>query len=170
MPFSRVKARVGAVVFCGGDVALIRRDRPSGSHYTLPGGNVETGEDMLGALRRELAEELHLEAGQATEPELCWIQDQMVTRPGPTPPPRKIHLIFRCHLSLGVRATLATIEYDEVPGGHEPGAIEWVNYRTTAELPLFPLVGGVLSALAHPEASAGNPWVAPITDATYTWI
>ncbi|WP_449061477.1 NUDIX hydrolase [Planomonospora algeriensis] len=171
VPFSRVKIRVGAVVFCGGDVALIRRDRPTGPHYTLPGGNVETGEDLLGALRRELAEELRLKAGQATEPKLCWIQDQMVTRPGPTPPPRKLHLIFRCHLFPGVRATLATVEYDEVPGGgHEPGAIEWVDYRTTAELPLFPLVGGVLSALPHPQAPVGNPWLAPITDATYTWV
>jgi ADP-ribose pyrophosphatase YjhB (NUDIX family) len=87
-PFSRVKIRVGALVFCGENVALIRRDRPAGSHYTPPGGNVEPGEDILDALRRELAEELHLSPGDATAPELCWVQDQMVTRPGPTTPPR----------------------------------------------------------------------------------
>ncbi|MEO3868280.1 hypothetical protein ABGB18_05555 [Nonomuraea sp. B12E4] len=38
-PFARVKIRTGALVFCGADVALIRRDRPAGSHDTPPGGN-----------------------------------------------------------------------------------------------------------------------------------
>lgn len=37
VPFSRIKIRTGALVFCGEDVALIRRDRPTGSHYTPPG-------------------------------------------------------------------------------------------------------------------------------------
>ncbi|MBG0819047.1 NUDIX hydrolase [Planomonospora sp. ID82291] len=169
--FSRVKIRTGALVFCGDDVALIRRDRPTGSHYTPPGGNVDTGEDMLDALRRELAEELRLDLDQATEPELCWIQDQMVTRPGPTPPPRKIHLIFRCRVSPEVRDTLATAEYDELPdGATELGVIEWIDYRKAAELALFPLIGGPLSALTSPDAPAGNPWLPPITDANYTWL
>jgi 8-oxo-dGTP diphosphatase len=52
VPFSRIKIRTGALVFCGEDVALIRRDRPTGSHYTPPGGNVEPGEDILDALAR----------------------------------------------------------------------------------------------------------------------
>ncbi|MFD0480397.1 NUDIX hydrolase [Nonomuraea thailandensis] len=103
-PYSCVKIRTGALVFCGEDVALIRRDRPTGSHYTVPGGNVHPGEDLLEALAREMAEELRLELTDATPPELCWIQDQMVTRPGPTPPPRKLHMIFRCHIAPEVRA------------------------------------------------------------------
>jgi 8-oxo-dGTP diphosphatase len=36
-PFSRIKIRTEALVFCRVDVALIRRDRPTGSHYTPPG-------------------------------------------------------------------------------------------------------------------------------------
>ncbi|MEV5560285.1 NUDIX hydrolase [Nonomuraea wenchangensis] len=60
-PFSRVKIRTGALVFCEHDVALIRRDRATGSHYTPPGGNVNPGEDLIAALRRELAEELRLD-------------------------------------------------------------------------------------------------------------
>lgn len=87
-PFSHVKICTGALVFCGEHLALIRRDRPAGSHYTPPGGNVRTGEHLIAALGRELAEELRLDLADATSPELCWIQDQMVTRPGPTPPPR----------------------------------------------------------------------------------
>jgi ADP-ribose pyrophosphatase YjhB (NUDIX family) len=170
VPFSRVKMRTGALVFCGDDVALIRRDRPTGSHYTPPGGNVETGEDLHDALRRELAEELHLDLADATTPELCWVQDQMVTRPGPTPPPRKLHLIFRCFITAEVRTRLATIEYDELPdGSSEPGIIEWVNYRNTAEIPLFPLIGVALAHLPTPYAAIGNPLLPAATDANYTW-
>lgn len=56
-PFSRIKIRTGELVFCGDDVALIRRDRADSTHYTPPGGNVEVGEDLGAALGRELAEE-----------------------------------------------------------------------------------------------------------------
>lgn len=171
VPFSKIKVRTGALVFCGDDVALIRRDRPAGTHYTPPGGNVEPGEDLLGALGRELAEELRLDLADATLPRLCWIQDQMVTRSGPTPPPRKLHLIFRCFITSAIRAQLATIEYDEQPdGGHEPGIIEWVSYRKAADIPLFPLIGQALAQLPSPDAPVGNPLLQPITDASYTWI
>ncbi|MFB4317737.1 NUDIX hydrolase [Actinomadura sp. 21ATH] len=64
-PFARIKIRVGALVFCGDEVALIRRDRPGSTHFSPPGGNVEHGEDLLAALRRELAEELDLAPSQA---------------------------------------------------------------------------------------------------------
>ncbi|MEV0622427.1 NUDIX domain-containing protein [Nonomuraea sp. NPDC050404] len=169
--FSRVKIRTGALVFCGDEVALIRRDRPSGSHYTPPGGNVNTGEDLLDALGRELAEELRLDLADATSPELCWVQDQMVTRPGPTPPPRKIHLIFRLHITPDVRAQLATVEHEELPDGTtEPGIIEWLNYKKAEALPLFPLIGAALSALATSHAHPGNPYLPTITDANYTWV
>ncbi|MEU1729264.1 NUDIX hydrolase [Nonomuraea sp. NPDC005692] len=170
LPFSRVAIRVGALVFCGDEVALIRRDRPSGSHYTPPGGGVHPGEDLLTALRRELTEELHLAPDDATQPELCWIQDQMVTRPGPTPSPRKLHLVFRCQVMPEVRASLATVEYDDLPDGSiELGIIEWVPYRQLQHLPLFPLIGAVVSALASPDAPTGNPYLPPITDDNYSW-
>ncbi|MFK0133556.1 NUDIX hydrolase [Streptomyces rubiginosohelvolus] len=90
--FARIKIRTGALVFCGDYVALIRRDRSGSTHYTPPGGNVEHGEDLDVALARELAEELDLDIDQAEGGALMWVVDQRVTRPGPTPPPRKLHL------------------------------------------------------------------------------
>jgi 8-oxo-dGTP diphosphatase len=170
-PFSEIKIRAGALVFCAEDVALIRRDRAIGSHYTPPGGNVEYAEDILDALARELAEELRLDLADATEPELCWIQDQMVSRPGPTPPPRKLHLIFRCFVTPEVRATLADVEYDDRPDGtQEPGIIEWVRYRELAGLPLFPLIGPAVAALASPQAPVVGTYLPRITDENYTWV
>lgn len=168
--FTLIKVRVAALVFCGDDVALIRHDRPAGSHYSPPGGNVEHGESLLRALRRELAEELRLSLDDATEPQLCWVQDQMVSRPGPTAPPRKLHMIFRCFVTSAIRATLATIEYDEQPdGSEETGIIEWVSYQKAASLPIFPLIGEVLARLRTPDADIGNPLLPEVNDHNYTW-
>lgn len=170
-PFSRIKVRTGAILFCGDDVALIRRDRPDSVHYTPPGGNVEPGEDFFTALRRELSEELALDTEQATAPELLWVVDQMVSRPGATPPPRKLHLLYRLHITPEVRASLATEEYDERPdGGHEVGHIEWIDYRKTAELPIFPPIGPALAALTSPHTPVTDAALPAITDENYVWV
>ncbi|MGW0032799.1 NUDIX domain-containing protein [Streptomyces sp. NPDC003314] len=67
IPFSRIKIRTGALVFCGDDVAFIRRDRAGSTHCTPPGGNVEHGEEFDTALARELSEEL----GRSGDPHVC---------------------------------------------------------------------------------------------------
>jgi 8-oxo-dGTP diphosphatase len=50
---------VGAVVFKGGEVLLVRRGQePARGSWSLPGGLVELGETMVAAIQRELAEEI----------------------------------------------------------------------------------------------------------------
>ncbi|MFJ6492024.1 NUDIX domain-containing protein [Streptomyces californicus] len=170
-PFSRIKIRTGALVFCGNDVALIRRDRAGSTHYTPPGGNVEHGEDLNAALARELAEELALDVDQAQGGDLVWVVDQRVTRPGLTPSPRKLHLIYRLYITPEVRFTLAEIELDELPdGSHETGIIEWIDYRKTAELPIFPPIGPALASLPDPRATVTDAALEAITDDNYTWV
>lgn len=169
-PFTRIKIRVAALVFCGDDVALIRRDRPHGAHYSTIGGNVEGPEPLPNALARELQEELGLDLGDATAPELLWVLDQRVSRPGPTPPPRKMHLIFRLHVTPVVRTKLRTEEHDELPGGSvDVGAIEWVDYRETDDLHIYPPVGHHLAALHTPRAAIADAALEAITDANFTW-
>ncbi len=52
---------VGAVVFRGEDVLLVRRGQePARDSWSLPGGLVELGETLEEAIRRELAEETGL--------------------------------------------------------------------------------------------------------------
>jgi 8-oxo-dGTP diphosphatase len=52
---------VGAVVFKGAEVLLVRRGQePARDSWSLPGGLVELGETLAAAIRRELAEETGL--------------------------------------------------------------------------------------------------------------
>ncbi|RPK88546.1 hypothetical protein EES47_13960 [Streptomyces sp. ADI98-12] len=170
-PFSRIKIRAGALVFCGDDVALIRRDRAESTHYAPPGGNVEPGEDLDAGLARELAEGLGLDKALAEGGDLLWVVDQRVTRPGPTPPPRKKHLVYRFHISPDVRAMLAEQELDELPdGSHEVGVTEWIDYCKTAELSIFPPIGPALAALAIPRAVVTDAALEAVTDENYTWV
>ncbi|MFC4008615.1 NUDIX hydrolase [Nonomuraea purpurea] len=171
VPFSRTKIRVGCLVFCEDEVVLIRRTRPSGDHYSIPGGNVSFGEDLIDALRRELGEELKLDLDRATWPQLCWVQDQMVSRPGPTAPPRKLHFVFRVHVDSGVRSGLATVEHDELPNGDvEEGEFIWVDYRSVSSLQLYPALGSALAALSSPNAPPNSVLLPALTDQTYRWV
>lgn len=171
-PFGRIKIRVSALVFCGNEVALLRRDRPNNIHlFTTIGGNVCEGEPLDVALTRELEEELALAPGSGTEPELLWLMDARVTRPGKTPSPRKLHLIYRLHVNPEVRRALATHECDElVEGGHEVGHVQWIDYRHAADLPLFPPIGAALAQLASPTARPSNVELPAVTDKEYSWI
>ncbi|MGP3977148.1 hypothetical protein ACTWQF_24665 [Streptomyces sp. 8N114] len=70
-----------------------------------------------------------------------------------------------------MRGRLAQQEFDELPGGfHEVGTIEWIDYRKTADLPLFPPIGRALAALASPRAVVADAALEAVTDDNYTWV
>lgn len=164
-PFTTVKIRTAAAVTNRTDVALIRRVRNGATQHTLPGGNVEPGEPLLDALRRELDEELQLKLAADVTPVLLGVQDQMVSRPGPTPPPRKLHLIFHVPITDRQRASLATVEHDDLTDGD----IRWLPTADTADLHLFPAVGTLLASL-NPDEPAGAVLLPALTDDNYRWI
>ncbi len=111
--FSTIKIRVAAVICHDRHVLTLRKN----DVYTLPGGNVEKGEDILAALWRELAEETGLTPEHfTTAPVLCAVQDHKVNRPGATPAPRKLHFIFR--LDLKTRLTPTPESEDESGHAH----------------------------------------------------
>ena len=85
-----------------------------GGLWEFPGGKVETGENPLDALARELDEELGLEIG--------------VEKP----------LTFAVHEEPGLRILLLFFEVEilgGLPRGHEGQRIEWVD---AADLPSYP--------------------------------
>jgi 8-oxo-dGTP pyrophosphatase MutT (NUDIX family) len=166
-PFTRIKIRVAAALFNGDEIALIHRIKNGQDQYTLPGGNVEPGERIHQALARELDEELGLDLSESScVPQLTWIRDAMVARPGSTPP-RKLHLVFRFHIVDVTRARLRTVEHDDTAGA---GHLIWIHYKDTADKALFPPVP--LAELATPTVplDAARAFLPTLDDTNYHWI
>jgi 8-oxo-dGTP diphosphatase len=56
------RLRVSAMLRWQGRVLLCRQEKPGKEYWLLPGGGVDGGETLIEALRRELREELAIEA------------------------------------------------------------------------------------------------------------
>jgi len=56
------RIRVSAILRWQGRVLLCRQEKPDKEYWLLPGGGVDGGESLIEALRRELREELGIEA------------------------------------------------------------------------------------------------------------
>lgn len=55
------RIRVSAILRWKGRVLLIRHEKPGKDYWLLPGGGVNSGESLVDALHRELAEEIGLD-------------------------------------------------------------------------------------------------------------
>ncbi|SEC76837.1 ADP-ribose pyrophosphatase YjhB, NUDIX family [Streptomyces sp. 2131.1] len=163
LPIRVCAALVEGDLAAGGELCLIRRERPTGAQYSLPGGILHPDEQVPEALARELREELGLDvAALPGRPRLLWAQDQATTRPGRPGTFRRLHLIHLLAVDREVRAALPAAELD----AEDRTRVVWVTLAEAAGLHLYPPVGPALGGLTGPAADVLLP---PVTDRTYAW-
>jgi ADP-ribose pyrophosphatase YjhB (NUDIX family) len=91
------RIRVSAILRWQGRVLLCRQEKPGKEYWLLPGGGVDGGETLIEALRRELREELGIEADVQFEGPVA-IVDSIAPKAALV---RKhvVHIIFAADLS-----------------------------------------------------------------------
>ena len=107
------RIRVSAILRREDRILLIRQEKADREYWLLPGGGVNVGESLVEALRRELTEEVGLEATLPLEGPVA-IADSI----SPTRAPAKhvVHIIFAGHL--GGRSLEAVTSRDAAVRGH----------------------------------------------------
>jgi ADP-ribose pyrophosphatase YjhB (NUDIX family) len=99
------RIRVSAILRWQGRVLLCRQEKPDKEYWLLPGGGVDGGETLIEALRRELREELGVEADVPFEGPVALIDSiaPKSLRPGK----HVVHIVFAADLS---HRSLADVE------------------------------------------------------------
>lgn len=91
------RIRVSAILRWQGRLLLCRQEKPGKQYWLLPGGGVDAGETLAEALRRELREELGIEANTHLEGPVA-IVDSISPR-GLDARKHVVHIIFATDLS-----------------------------------------------------------------------
>ena len=109
------RIRVSSILRWQGRVLLCRQEKPGKEYWLLPGGGVASGETLIEALRRELREELAIEADVQFEGPVA-IVDSIA--PKTMVPSRKhvVHIIFSGDLE--GRSPEAVTSKDAAVRGH----------------------------------------------------
>jgi 8-oxo-dGTP diphosphatase len=91
------RIRVSAILRWQGRVLLVRQEKPGKEYWLLPGGGVDAGETLLEALRRELWEELSIEANAQFEGPVAIVDS--IAPGGALARKHVVHIIFTTDLS-----------------------------------------------------------------------
>jgi 8-oxo-dGTP diphosphatase len=91
------RIRVSAILRWQGNVLLCRQEKPDREYWLLPGGGVNAGETLLEALRRELREELSIEATAQFEGPVALVDS--ISPKSLAPSKHVVHVIFATDLS-----------------------------------------------------------------------
>ncbi len=166
-PVTTLTVRACCVILHDRQVALIRRQRPGGDQYSLPGGLVHADEEVPAALARELSEELGIDVtALPRRPELRWVQDQLTTCAGSAAPFRRLHLIHVLpDLPSHARHAMAATEQD----AEDHTQVTWTPIGQAARLHLYPAAGTAIETLA---GTCGQPvpvLLPPVTDQNCRW-
>ncbi len=108
------RIRVSAMLHWRGRILLCRQEKPGKEYWLLPGGGVDSGETLVEALQRELAEELGIEYDFSIEGPIA-LADSIA--PGRRPVTKHVvHIIFASDLSEHSLEEVSSI--DDAVRGH----------------------------------------------------
>ncbi len=144
-----IRLRVGGVyINKEGKILLVRHEKNGRTYWLLPGGGCEFGEDMAGALERELREEAALETKTGR---LLFISESI-------PPDRHRHVVNLTFLG-EVHSGAAKLNEDD----GVLAEVAWVPKPEVAGLLFFPNFKSALleswdSGFTQPARSLGNLW------------
>jgi 8-oxo-dGTP diphosphatase len=113
------RIRVSAILRREDRILLIRQEKAGREYWLLPGGGVNSGESLIDALRRELTEEVGIEATLPLEGPVA-IADSI--SPQRAPGKHVVHIIFAGHL--GGRSLEAVTSRDAAVRGHRLFSVE----------------------------------------------
>jgi ADP-ribose pyrophosphatase YjhB (NUDIX family) len=108
------RIRVSAILNWRGRVLLCRHEKPGKEYWLLPGGGVNSGESLVDALHRELAEEIGIDDPLPVEGPVA-IVDSISPGSG-VPSKHVVHIIFAA--DLGGRSLEAVTSNDAAVRGH----------------------------------------------------
>jgi 8-oxo-dGTP diphosphatase len=108
------RIRVSAILRWNGRMLLCRHEKPGKEYWLLPGGGVNSGESLVDALHRELAEEIGIDEPLAVEGPVA-IVDSISPTPG-FAAKHVVHIIFAG--DLGDRSLEAVTSQDAAVRGH----------------------------------------------------
>jgi len=113
------RIRVSAILSWKGRVLLCRHEKPGKEYWLLPGGGVNSGESLVDALHRELAEEIGIDDQLPVEGPVAIVDS--ISPAQSFAPKHVVHIIFAG--DLGGRSLEAVTSTDAAVRGHSLFAV-----------------------------------------------